>query len=118
MLSYEEAQKRLKPLQIKNWEKLKIAAMGELPEKLRTAGRAILDRDANGKPFKDWQKRHQAQQTAIETLNKSSSKDRQRIFAILFPKLREHLLGGIDMAHFETPFDLALAHPSTPRLTP
>jgi len=91
MLSHDDAQKRLATFHSKNWEKLRLEEMGTLPEKLRIAGRALLERDANGKAFKNWQKRQESQQAATEMLEKSSAKDRQRIFAVLFPQLAAHL---------------------------
>ena len=92
MLNSQEAEKRLKTFRIKNWEALRLDALGKLPEKLRETGRALLlDRDAAGKPFRNWQKRAQAQEQASERLGKMSARDRQRIFAVLFPQLAEHL---------------------------
>src|SRR5262245_66028230 len=87
MLRHEEAQKRLKGFHIKDWDRSRLAALGALPDKLRAAGLLLFGRDSDGKPFKSWEKRHQASALAGEVLTRASAKDRQRLFAILFPQL-------------------------------
>jgi hypothetical protein len=91
MLKMEVAQKRLKQFRIKDWNKSRLASMGELPTTLRTVGRYLLDRDAEGKPFKNWEKRITAGEEARDVLARASARDRQRLFSILFPKLAGHL---------------------------
>ncbi len=87
MLRYEEAEKRLEKFKIKNWTSKVIQAMGKLPAKLCEAGRALLGRNAQGKSFQNWDKQDQALGNAIALMEKLSAADRQRIFAVLFPKL-------------------------------
>src|SRR5262249_38624803 len=94
MLSREVAEKRLKEFQIKNWHKKRLDELGALPAKLCEVGRALLDRDATGKPFKSWQKRNEATEKAHDQLQRLSARDRQRIFSVLFPKLAAHLEAG------------------------
>ncbi len=87
MLRREDAEKRLKAFQIKNWHAKALTALGALSAKQAEPGRALLGRDAGGKPFKDWSKRRDAFASAIERLEKMSARDRQKVFAALFPKL-------------------------------
>ena len=44
---------------------------------------SLLDRDADGKPFKDWQKRNKAREAAMAAMAKTSAKDRERLFGYL-----------------------------------
>lgn len=94
MLNHEQAEKRLKPYQIKNWEKARLAAVGQLPGEMKKAGFALLDRNPEGKAFKDWQKRNKAHRDAGDALQKMSSANRQRVFTALFPKLGAYIEKG------------------------
>ena len=47
----------MKTFQVKNWEKDRLTALGALPRTLCEAGRFLLDRDADGKAFRGWDKR-------------------------------------------------------------
>src|SRR5262245_55525023 len=94
MLNYEQAEKRLKQFRVKDWEKSRVAALGSLPAASKAAGRSLFGRDPNGKPFKDWDKRSKAEKEADAALQKMSSKDRQRIFTTIFPKIGHHVEKG------------------------
>src|SRR5215510_12172456 len=94
MLKFEDAQKRLAKFKVKGREKSLLAAVGKLPGDVKVTGRALLDRDADGKPFKDWEKRNKAREAASVALAKASAKDRERLFGVLFPKLARHVEGG------------------------
>src|SRR5437764_10242064 len=94
MLRREEAEKRLDKLRVKDWCKHKVAAFGALPEKVRAAGRALLGRDPQGKPFKGWQKERKAFEEAVDVLQRLAARDRQKVFAVLFPRLAAHLEGA------------------------
>jgi hypothetical protein len=94
MLNHEEAEKRLKAFRVKDWERSRVAALGKLPAEMKAAGLALLGRDADGKTFKDWQKKHTAEEGAVESLAKASPKERQRVFAAFFPKLARHIEAG------------------------
>src|SRR5262245_37225318 len=87
MLLYEQAQKRLKAFQIKDWEKARLAALGQLPAELKAAGRHLLGRDPDGKPFRHWEKRQKAEEQVLAAMTKMSPRDRQRLFSVLFPRL-------------------------------
>lgn len=87
MLKREDAEKRLKAFQIKDWEKQKLAAVAEMAERPRTVGRFLFGRDAAGKPFRDWRLRQPASETAQKMLAAMSAKERQTLFATLFPRL-------------------------------
>lgn len=94
MLRHEEAEKRLEKVKIKNWEEKVLAALGKLPAKLAEIGRGLLRRDARGKAIRDWQKSYKVQEVSYEALGKLSGKDRQRIFAVFFPKIARELEAG------------------------
>ncbi len=87
MLRHEDAEKRLKQFQIKNWSTRTATALGQLPARLCEAGRALLDRNAQNKPIKDWDKRQEAKEKAIALLEQLTPAERQRLFAVFFPKL-------------------------------
>ncbi|MFO0926452.1 MAG: DUF5724 domain-containing protein [Gemmataceae bacterium] len=87
MLNREEAQKRLKTFEIKSWEKDRLAAVAKLAERPRTVGRVLLDRDAAGKAFKGWEARGKANAEAQKLLAAMPAKERQALFAALYPKL-------------------------------
>src|SRR6516162_5464721 len=91
MLRREEAEKRLQKFQIKNWEKQRISELGRLPKKLCAIGRGLFYRDPKGKSISDWDKRRQAQEAAQGQLAELSPGERQKIFAVLFPKLARRL---------------------------
>jgi hypothetical protein len=124
MLRREEAEKRLEKLRTRDWRKQKVAALGALPEKLRAAGRALLGRDPEGKPFKNWGKERKAFDEAVDLLGKLTARDRQKVFAALFPKLATHLEGAwqllarlpyevdFDRKAFRAPDDPAVARQS------
>jgi hypothetical protein len=119
MLHPQEAQKRLQAFKIKNWQKQRVEQLGALPEKLRAAGRALLDRDPAGKPFKGWERAHKARTDAGEALAKMTARDRQRVFAVFFPRLAGPIEGawqllarlpygtGYDRKAFRAPSDPA-----------
>ncbi|MFO0841103.1 MAG: hypothetical protein U0797_01725 [Gemmataceae bacterium] len=94
MLNHEQAQKRLKPYHVKNWEKARLAAVGALPGEAKKVGQALLGRDAAGKPFTNWQKRHKAMNEAGTAIQKMSPAARTRLFAALFPKLAPYIERG------------------------
>lgn len=94
MLSHEQAEKRLKAFKVKDWERSRVAALGKLPAALKEAGLALLGRDAGGKSFRDWEKKHKAEERAAEALAKASAKERERLFAAFFPKLARHIEAG------------------------
>jgi Family of unknown function (DUF5724)/Domain of unknown function (DUF4132) len=91
MLRHEEAEKRLDKIKIKHWQDRAAKALGNLPGKLCEAGRAILGRDGENKPFRSWEKRQAAEEAAQKLLVKITPKERQRIFAVFFPRLAGHL---------------------------
>jgi hypothetical protein len=108
MLSREEAEKRLKAFQIKGWEKDRLAALGSLPKGLCEVGRYLLNRDAAGKPWRNWQKRQQTQPRIMKELSELPARDRKRIFAVLFPKLADVLERAwqlIGRLPYETDYD-------------
>jgi hypothetical protein len=108
MLSRDEAEKRLKTFHIKNWEKDRLAAFGALPKGLCEVGRFLLDRDAAGKPFRNWMKRHEIEGRIKKQLSELPARDRKRIFAVLFPKLVDHLEAAwqfLGRLPYETDYD-------------
>lgn len=90
MLRREEAEKRLQKFQIKNWDKQRVAELGRLPARLCGPGRALLGRDAQGKSF-HWESHRKAVEEGHAQLAKLSPAERQKIFAVLFPKLARRL---------------------------
>jgi HEAT repeat protein len=97
MLKHEDAVKRLEQYQIKNWQEKMGRALGKLPGQLANTGRALLGRDAAGKPFKNWQKRNKAMELAQERLAAMAARDRQKLFQVLFPKLGGYLEAGWEL---------------------
>jgi hypothetical protein len=91
MLSRDEAEKRLKQFAIKNWDRERSAALSRLPGKLAAVGQGLLQRDPKGKPFRDWWKQYESREKAAQQMNDLSSAERQKIFAVLFPKIARHL---------------------------
>lgn len=94
MLNPQEAEKRLEKVRLKDWHKKRVAASAGLPEKLRNTARALIERDPAGKVYKNWQKERRARDAAFEWLTRASAKDRQKVFAALFPKLAPQLEAG------------------------
>ncbi len=94
MLPREEAEKRLRTFHLENWKKERVAALGALPAGLREAGRFLLDCDADGKPLRYGTKRDRIEERVRKELSGLSAADRKRIFAVLFPKLVDHLEAG------------------------
>src|SRR5262245_58147547 len=92
MLKREDAEKKLKAFKVKDWEKSRHAAIAKLPGDLKAVGFLVaFDRDAEGKSFKSWERRMKANEQAADRLAQLSAKDRQRLFAVLFPKLAKHM---------------------------
>ena len=94
MLRPDAAHKALDKFRVKKWAEDRVAAVRRLAGPLVPAGLALLDRDGNGKGFKDWEKRQPAQQAAAELLDRSKPADRLVLFAALFPRLADHLDGA------------------------
>src|SRR4051812_29802044 len=94
MLRQEVAEKKLEEQKIKSWEKKRVTALSALPAALKKAGLGLLDKDAGGKAFRDWTKRHEAREQAGEALAKATAADRLRVFGALFPKLAPHIEGA------------------------
>jgi hypothetical protein len=94
MLRREEAEKRLQKFRIKNWKKGRVAAFGRLPAKLCAIGRGLLQCNRAGKPIREWNRQHEAQQDALDELSKLYSAERQKLFSVLFPKLGRHVEGA------------------------
>ena len=108
MLRREEAEKRLKQFQINNWEKSRLQAIGKLPERPRLIGRMLFNLDAQGKAFKGWQKRQDALIEILRQLPQLTVKERQQLFATLFPQLATYLEAAwnlLDKLPYETASD-------------
>src|SRR4051812_26138822 len=94
MLRPEQAQKQLKTFHVKNWDKDHLAAVGRLPQKAQAVGRFLFDRDAAGKPVRNWQQREKVQEQAARSLDAMSARERLQLFGCLFPKLARHFEGA------------------------
>src|SRR5437870_2992376 len=94
MLRREEAQKRLEEFAIKDWEDKALRRVGKLPARAAEVGRGLFERDAAGRPIKDWRKRREAAEAAGLRLDRLSVRDRRQLFDALFPKLGEQLEAG------------------------
>src|SRR3569623_1655107 len=94
MLSREQAERRLKEFHVKNWKKSRVEELGALPIATRTTGRAFLEADPEGKPFRNWEKKYMATEQAREDLGAMKDADRRRLFAALFPRLADALEAG------------------------
>src|SRR5262245_6125800 len=93
MLSREQAQERLKEVQLEKGFDLLVEAIRELPAKQRTVAFALLECDSEGKHF-DYQCNQEswkAQAEAGAFLDAAGLRDRQAIFAVFFPKLAQAL---------------------------
>ena len=62
-----------------------------MPARLCGIGRGLLGRDARGKAFPNWEARQKAEKENHTQLANLSATDRQKIFAVLFPKLARRL---------------------------
>jgi HEAT repeat protein len=87
MLRREDAQKRLEKFQIKNWEKDRIAALRRLPARLGVVGLGLLGRAADGKAVSHWAAQQKLQEETGRLIGELAPAARQKIFAVLFPKL-------------------------------
>lgn len=108
MLRREEAEKRLQKFQSKHWERDRIAALGRLPDRLCGIGRLLLGRDNRGKSFPNWEVKAKAVAAARLQLAKLSSAERQKLFAMLFPKLARRLEDGWQLVG-RLPYQLSYA---------
>jgi hypothetical protein len=91
VLRSEDAQKRLKTVQIKDWPASRLRELKKLPDKLAAIGRGLLERDAAGHPIKDWKKRRAAVADANKAMHKLPARDRERLFAAFWPKLARNV---------------------------
>jgi hypothetical protein len=90
VLTHEEAYKRLAGFH-KSREKEVLAEIAKLPEKIRTVGYTLHGRDASGVVPKKWEKQHELRQQFDSQLSALADADRKKLFAVLLPKLADHL---------------------------
>jgi len=93
-MSYEDLEKKLAPFQIKNAEKVRLAAIGKLPAKLRKTSRGIHGLDATGKKLKGWEKVQKAQGEAFQELDSMTAANRTKVFNGMFPQLGAYVEAG------------------------
>jgi hypothetical protein len=86
MLHPDKAREQLEAFKLKDHGRHRIVALKKLPKALSVAGLAILGRNPKGGTL-NWLRRNKAQTQALRVLDEASARDRQRIFACLFPKL-------------------------------
>jgi hypothetical protein len=91
MLKPEDARKQLEQVEIKDWDKKRLAALGKQPARLAEIGRVLLGLSLEGKPYRDWRKRNSDREVAMARLAKLSEKDRAKLFEVLFPRLAPQL---------------------------
>ena len=96
MLKTEEAQARLREMKADKWVDQRLASIGKLPETSRTTARAMLGREASGKPM-DWQKRHKAREQSIQLFRRMSTAERQKLFEAIFGDLAPYVRRGWEM---------------------
>lgn len=94
MLKPEQAQKILKQYHVEDWQQRRLAALAKLPKGLREPGRALMARDAQGKPIEDGDVRRQTLDRAIKQLETMTARDRLRLFEVFFPRLAVHVEAG------------------------
>src|SRR5262249_34198716 len=98
MLKPEAAQAELEKIRVKDWEDQLVGQLTRLPCELAEPGLVLLERDAQGKEFKDWEGRQQAEQRAAQQLDELTEHDRLRLLEPLFPKLARHAAAGWELA--------------------
>jgi hypothetical protein len=91
MIKSEQAQEVLRELRKEDWVEVNMNALGRLPASARAIGRGILGRDADGKEHRDWQKTQQERAKAVGQLDREAPTQRQKLFAVLFPKLESQV---------------------------
>ncbi|MGL4552581.1 MAG: hypothetical protein ACRC33_15520, partial [Gemmataceae bacterium] len=117
MLKREQADKQLAALRVKNWERLRLEAVGHLPDKLAALGRTLLGRNAAGKPWKTWKDRRTGEEKARAALAGLSEKDRKRLFATFHPKLADEIEAAYQAAPRQTlPVERPFRAPNDPAL--
>jgi hypothetical protein len=90
MLKPEEAQKELEKLRQEDWVEVTLRNLKKLPASSRTLGRAILGDDAGG-GTRDWQRLARERRNAAMRFEKETPAARQKLFAVLFPKLQDQV---------------------------
>src|SRR5689334_847509 len=94
MLHPEKARAALENLKQEDWHDRHVAAVAKLPKGLREPALALLGCDAKGEPLQDWSARNAATETAATALDALSARQRQQVFAVLFPQLAAHVEAG------------------------
>jgi hypothetical protein len=93
MLRHEEAQKRLQAFHNKKWNDHRARVVAKLSGPAREIGYALLGRDAAGKVVKNNQRANKVRSDAVGRLERVGPRDRQKVFAALFPQLVPYMEG-------------------------
>src|SRR5262245_37071783 len=107
MLSPDEASRRLQPVRRNDFGPSFLAAVSKLPPRLATLARSLRMVDEQGRAL-DPQPRQDATNACTRALETISAPDRRKLFAVLFPKLAEHVEAGWRL-HDRLPYTLGSA---------
>src|SRR5687768_8731408 len=96
MPKVDAAQQAVVRLRAPDWADQLLAVVSRLPKALRGPGRALLGRDARGRPFDVFDADVLAE--AGEQMDALKKKERLRLFEVLFPRIAEPVNAGWRLA--------------------
>src|SRR5262245_35375915 len=94
MLTREQITERLESFRQEDWLALVLSRARKAPAKLGRIVRGLLEVDEDGDDLDDWDERSEARDAAHALLARLPPAERRRLFALLFPKLADHLEAG------------------------
>jgi hypothetical protein len=94
MLNPEFAQAQLKEIKDLKWQAKRLKEIEKLPEKLRSIGYCLFNRNVTGKLFAETTEAYTQQAEILKGLDPLTATERVKIFTAIFPQIATEVEGG------------------------